>query len=298
MFKMIQINRNKISLFAPICAIYLIFILTSCKSDLKEVNQNASKNANSYENYVSYYRTIPDNEAGKITKTAITKAGGWENWVSKKAIKYERINISYDSITGDTSRIVREVHEYNLFPTFKGKMTWKNKDKNIVVLFDGLRAVKIENGVVLDDEKSRSEAWNNIFGSLYLIGLPFKMSDPGSVYNDMPPTTLANGKTTKVVKITYQEGAGSFALYHKWYYYFDPQTYQLAATLLDHGKGFGLNEYSEFIEVGGLKLQTRRDRYDSNPKGERLLHTNTYLKENIQFIEAFPDTHFEIPKTE
>lgn len=287
----ILINLKAISSYLILVSICLATVwFASCKP-----SQNKANNPNSYENYVAYYNTIPNNEAGIIAKNAITKAGGWENWVSKKGMSYERINITYDSITGDTNRIIKELHEYNLFPHFKGKMSWKNKDKNIVVLYDGWRAVKMENGVILQDEKSKNEAWNNIFGSLYLIGLPYKMADPGTIYNDMPQTTLANGKKANTVKITYKEGAGSCALFHTWYYYFDTETNQLVATLLDHGKGYGLNEYSQFTEVGGLKLQTRRDRYDSNLKGERLLHTNTYLKENIQFVEAFPDSHFAIP---
>lgn len=271
--------------------IAFLILVTGC-GPKRHAASAIEESENSLVTYLASYNNLPKNEAGDIIRKSIENAGGWENWTSKKGLQYVKITNYLDS-TGAVYRTVRQLHEYNLFPSFKARISWNENGKNFMILNNGHQAWKLEDGKVMTDEASKNSAWNSAFGSHYVMCMPFKLPDPGSQYSLEGKTTLPNGKEVDAIKVSYQEGAGSSAKYHTWWYYFDPGTYQLAANFLDFGKGYDYTEYTAFTEVDGIKLNQQRRSFASDSLRQKIRLSTTYVNEEIKFTTAFPDNYFE-----
>lgn len=265
------------------------FLANSCSSGTKEGPGAASK-----ENTVLYNR-IPEGPAGDLLRNAIRKAGGWENWTSKKALRYVRVVTNYDS-TGKQTETIRELHEYNLYPSFRARIAWESKGEQHLILCNNRQAWKLVNGDVKTDPKSKNAAWNQSFGSHYLIAIPFKLADEGANLTFEGDTILADGRNVTGIKVTYDEGAGTSALFHTWWFYFDTQTFEYVASLLRHDKGYGYNTYEDYTNIEGIRFYQQRFRSNSDSYDlARLKHSADYKLEGFKFVDRFPETHFIPP---
>jgi hypothetical protein len=273
------------------CTFILSLLVIACQPKSDSVSEsNSTKNE-----YLASYSKLPDNEAGVIIRKAIEGAGGWDAWTSKKALSYTKITTFYDS-TGALSRTLRQLHEYNLFPTFQARISWEEKGKKYVMINNGQQAWKLEDGKEMTDEASKNAAWNSSFGSHYVMCMPFKLPDPGSHYEFEGKTVLPDGKEVNAIKVTYQKGAGSSALYHTWRYFFDPNTNELAANFLDFGNGYDYTQYIAFVTTDGIKLNQQRKSYKSDSLRQNIQLSSSYVNEEIQFKESFPADYFTISK--
>ena len=241
--------------------------------------------------YLSSYSNLPNTDAGNIIKKAIESAGGWDAWTSKKALSYIKITTFYDS-TGADTRTLRQLHEYNLFPSFQARISWEDNGKKYVIINNGQQAWKLEDGKEMTDEASKNSAWNSSFGSHYVMSMPFKLPDPGSKYEFEGKTKLPDGKEVNAIKVTYKEGAGSSALYHTWRYFFDTNTNELAANFLDFESGYDYTQYMAFVTVDGIKLNQQRKSYTSDSLRQKIQISSSYVNEEVQFKEAFPADYF------
>ncbi len=235
---------------------------------------------------------LPNNQAGTIIKKAIEGAGGWDAWTSKGALSYVKIITFYDS-TGKVSRISRQLHEYNLHPKFQARISYEENGKNYVIINNGEQAWKLEDDVIMTDEGSKNSSWNSSFGSHYVMCMPFKLADNGTQFGFEGVTTLPNGKEVNSIKVNYKEGAGSSALFHTWWYFFDLTTNELVANFLDFTNGYDYTEYLAFITVDGIKLNQQRRSYKSDSIRQEIQVSSSYVNEEIQFVEGFAPSYFE-----
>lgn len=272
----------------------LCFIVFGCQSKSTGTVENKQSD-NTYEKYIASYDKLPSDTEGGIIKKAIAQAGGWDKWVTKKALSFIKITTTYDS-TGKVTKISKSLNEYNLFPNFSGRVTWEDNGKKYVIINNGQQVWKLEDGKLMADEKNKNSAWNSSFGTHYVISMPFKLADPGTIPKFEGEITLPNGKKVNALKMTYKEGAGSSALFHKWWYYFDPQTHDMVANFLDHGKGYTYTVYDAFVEVGGIKINKSRRSYKSDATMSKILLESKYDNEDVQFVDSFPASYFEMPK--
>ena len=271
--------------------ILLSLMVVACQP----ISNTASESSNTDTGYLGSYNKLPDNKAGAIIRKAIEGAGGWDAWTSKKALSYIKNTTFYDS-TGSVLRSTRQLHEYNLFPTFQARISWEENGKKYVMINNGQQAWKLEDGKVMLDEKSKTSAWNSSFGSHYVMCMPFKLPDPGSQYEFEGKTLLPDGKEVNAIKVTYKKGAGSSALYHTWWYFFDPNTNELAANFLDFGNGYDYTQYAAFVTVDGIKLNQQRKSYKSDSLRQTIQISSSYVNEEVQFKETFPADYFEPAK--
>ena len=272
----------------------LCFIIFGCQSKSTETVEN-KKNDNNYEQYITSYDKIPSNTEGGIIKKAITQAGGWDKWISKKAMSFVKVTTTYDS-TGAIKKVSKSLNEYNLFPSFQAKITWEDNGKKYIIINNGQQVWKLEDGKLMTDEKNKTSAWNSSFGTHYVISMPFKLADPGAIPKFEGIIILPNGRKVNAIKVTYKEGAGSSALFHKWWYYFDPQTSEMVANFIDYGKGYTYTVYDAFIEVDGIKINKARQSFKSDSTKTKILLESKYENEDIQFKDAFPPSYFVLPK--
>ena len=267
-----------------------IFLVIGCKSELND----SSTSKESTLSVLSPMERLPNNEAGNIVKKAIEQAGGWENWAAKKTLSYTKTTQYFDS-TGIVTREVRQLHQYKLYPQLKVNISWEENGDKYTIINNGQQAWKYKNRQQLTEKSDLNQAWNSSFGSHYVMSMPFKMTDPGTVLTYEGLDTLANGRVVHAIKTTYEKGAGSAAGMHTWRYYFDKETYSPAANFLDYGSGVSYTQYEAFTDIDGIKLNKERHGYRTNANRDLTYIRSIYKNENIKVDVELDDTLFEIP---
>jgi hypothetical protein len=261
----------------------------NCKN---ESNTKIS-NESSISNHVDDAPNLAQNEAGNIVNKAIQAAGGWKQWAHKKTLTYTKTIINYDSL-GNTTRELNQLHQYQLQPTFKAIISWEENGDQYEILNNGKESWKLKNKKELTDESSKSSAWNSSFGSHYVMCMPFKLTDPGTILEYEGLDTLANNAIVHTIKTTYKKNAGSSGGMHTWWYYFDHETYNPIANFLDYGNGFSYTQYDAFIKTEGIGVNKQRSSYKTNHKGELMFKSTEYINTNIKFDEVIEPSVFEI----
>jgi len=235
---------------------------------------------------------LPENEAGRTVKKAIAEAGGWEKWAAKKTFSYVKTMEYFDS-TGVRERQLQQLHQYQLQPQFKARINWEEGGDQFVIINDGQQAWKYKNGVEMTDQASRNQAWNSSFGSHYVVSMPFKLTDPGVILTDEGLDTLPGKKAVLALKVAYEKGVGSAGGIHVWRYYFDKETYRLAANFLDYGEGYSFTTYETFKTVDGILVAEERHGYTVNAQKEVGRLRSIYRNEEMQFDVPLADSLFE-----
>jgi hypothetical protein len=247
------------------------FLVMGCKNSEKE-----EKTEEQVAKEISQLDKLPKNEAGDIVKQSIEHAGGWENWNDKKTLTYTKI-IQFVNDNGEVEREVEQLHEYKLKPELKVKISWEEDGDKYVIINNSQQAKKYKNGVALQDEESMNSAWNSSFGSQYVMCMPFKLTDPGTVLKYEGIDTLKNGKVVHAVKTIYEEGAGSAAGKHTWTYYFDKDSYELVGNFLDYGDGYSYTQNEKMEEKDGIRMNTARKSFKANSINDITQLTNPTL---------------------
>ena len=242
---------------------------------------------------VDRYKLLPDTEAGDIVRKAIAKAGGWDNWKTKENFSFYK-KITYLDSIGQIERSIKQKHTYQLKDGFKARLEWKVGEDDMLIINDGTEAKKYKNGQELTDEKSIREAWNSSYGSHYVIGIPYKLSDPGVSLTYEGIDTITLDRPVHSLKVDYAEGAGSSGGMHQWYYYFDIQDYDLAGNYLDYGNGHSITTYEVFEEVSEHRLHNKRFSYISNDQKERVVLRTIYENEEPNFNNELVANTFEL----
>ena len=262
-----------------IFGVAMVIMIISCQPDIV-VN-------------IDRLEALPDNAAGEVVRKAIEHAGGWESWKSKSNFSFYKKITHLDS-TGGIERSVRQHHIYNLKGGFKARMEWSDGGDKFIIINNGEEAKKYKNGKELTDDQSKNEAWNSSFGSHYVIGMPYKLTDPGTIltYEGIDSTTL--DRPVHAIKVEYEEGAGSTGGMHLWRYYFDETTYDLAGNYLDYGEGHSVTSYEVFEDVGEHRIHNKRFSYISNESKERVLLRTIYENEEMKFDQALDNNTFRL----
>ena len=236
---------------------------------------------------------LPANKAGEIVRKAIDFTGGWTAWKNKSTFSFYKIIEQIDS-TGQVKKTLRQLHQYQLRPHFKARLSWKENEDHFVIINNGKQAKKYKNGKELRDVKSRNQAWNASFGSNYVVSMPFKLTDPGTLLTYDGIDTLANQKVIHVLKVEYEKGVGTSGGMHIWRYYFDKNNYDLVAFYLDYGNGYSLTTYETFETVDSIRIHNYRNSYDSNEAREMVSLKTIYKNEDMKFDVVLDDKLFEI----
>ena len=145
---------------------------------------------------LAYPEHLSADKGGEIIKASIEALGGWDNWKSKRNVRYERDNTRYEA----DGKVIHEVqfHKLRLPPEVKVRQESLRDGKRIVTGFDGSNAWVTEDGKSITEEKRLSGARNSSFGTQYMLCVPFKLADPGTLHESLGPIKLTNGTYDKV----------------------------------------------------------------------------------------------------
>jgi len=263
-------------------ALFLCISMFSCKTEPQKVVTRISNPLD----------RLPNNQAGEIVKKAITKAGGWETWSSKKNFTFYK-NITQLDSTGQEIRKIRQLHQYRLKPNFGARMTWEKDGKKYTIINNGQQAWKYENGKELTDDNSKKEAWNSSFGSNYVASMPFKLTDPGTILSYDGLDTLENQTIVHALKVAYEKGAGSSGGFHTWWYYLDKDSYDLVANYLDSGKSQSYTSYKIFTNIDNIRIHELRHSHASDATKAIGRIKTIYGNEEMQFDMPMENDLFE-----
>jgi hypothetical protein len=115
----------------------------------------------------------------------------------------------------------------------------------------------------LADEGKR---WRDYYA--YLMGMPMKLRDPGTILGPEPKRTAFQEQEVLALRVTYEPEVGT----DTWYYYFEPETARLVGCRFFHDEAKNDGEYivlEEEIQVGRMRVPRVRKWY-TNTEGKFL----------------------------
>lgn len=137
------------------------------------------------------------------------------------------------------------------------KVTLDNSKSKMKYWIEGLEYEVIQDSVsVLEGEVEDARALRMRNYYTYLWGLPMKLQDQGTQIDSEVDEEEIKGKTYKVVRVPYEEDI--------WYFYLDPETYQMEAYKFykDEPNQVGEIIYLEGLtEAKGMKIPSNRTWY-------------------------------------
>ncbi|MEQ9424322.1 MAG: DUF6503 family protein [Cyclobacteriaceae bacterium] len=273
-------------------ALLLAFAIVACQEKQTQMQNPSEIPIDS--TFLASYDNLPQNESGDIVREAIAGAGGWEAWTRNQSLSYNKTITFYDTL-GNETRTLTQLHEYNLFPSFKARITWSENGNNYKIINNGQQAWKFENDIQMTDEQNVNSAYNSSYGSHYVMSMPFKLADPGCQLEYEGMDTIPDGTTAHRIKVTYAEGAGSSWNYHTWWYFFDPDTKQLLGNQF-YGGGYSFTQYENFLDVDDLTFNEVRHSHQSDSLLNLKYISSSYRNTDVKLGPLFSDEYFEPAK--
>lgn len=280
-----------------VAAWVLMLLLLGCR-ELDDASQAAAEApaATAAAVIASPLDRLPEDEAGRVVRRAIDHAGGWEAWEEARTLNYEKTTVTLAADGSERSRLVQR-HRYALHPGPKMRIEYLDEaGREVVLVNDGDEAWKWVGGERVTSQEDRDHAWNSTFGSHYVMAMPFKLTDPGTLLSYAGRDTL-DGVVVDAVRAEYEQGAGSAGGMHTWTYYFAAEDGRLVANLLRYGPNpgdYSFTEYHDVQEVGGIRIPMRRTSYSSNAAAEKLELTSAYINEAVHVNEPLDEDLFAL----
>lgn len=198
-------------------------------------------------------------EVNKILKRAFKKAGGWDNWAKLQSISYKKRSILYLE-NGDVESDVTQFHEYQLQPSLKGTIFWKDDQGSHSIVYENGKASAFENGQF---DETQSESANKTFLSAhYVLFMPFKLGDEGTKLSYEGTTTLDSGTLVDVIKASYAPSSfDNHSTDDEWYYYFDKETGAYVANMVYHAPTYAYIKNTKMDNSQPLIMNTYRESF-------------------------------------
>lgn len=205
----------------------------------------------------SDYDHIADDQVRSILQKGISASGGLDNWKNGKAYTFNKETFLYldnDSIEVHNNQIVTIKNH----PSLEGTIQWNNPSDTVdtKIIYSDDKAVKyIDNQP--QDEASNSAARLAFLGSHIVMNLPFKLLDPGVDLTYGGQITMFD-KTVEVLVADYNKDQPNHDKTHRWWHYFDSDTYEYIGYKVYHPPTFALVENRASTVHNGISYSTDR----------------------------------------
>lgn len=215
---------------------------------------------------VDRYAHIADQKARDIIKASIIHAGGIEKWESMKQLNYTK-DFSLLLPDGEVERSFSQVHEYKYNPLDIVIKSKENDDLIETKLKHG-KYTRLKNGITSEaKEEALVKAVNT---STYVIGMPFKLLDPGVEIVYDGEHTLENSKKVDVIQVSYDPDKNeNHSTADVWKYYFDKKDRKIVGNWVQTGDHANIIENITFERVGGVLFNKRRKSFRLDSLGNK-----------------------------
>ena len=205
---------------------------------------------------------IKDEQVKNVLEKAIARSGGWGNYKSIDSVFYKKRTVLLDSL-GNVESDEVQFHKYQLNPYLGMSISWeKNREKHEIVYKENNAKKLVNNQLV---EADSAALVRTCMSAYYVLFMPFKLLDAGVLLSYKGIAQLPNGKEVHVIAADYdQDENKNHSTKDNWEYYFDKNTCDFVANMVDHGDYFALVYNEEYIVEDGLRFNAFRPSFRVN----------------------------------
>jgi len=215
------------------------------------------------------YGHISDPALRQVLKKSIDWAGGMNRWRAIDTLLYFKESKLFLA-DGSIETQSKQDHIYQMRPSFVAEINWVNGEGNQQIKM-GKEAIRLSNGDVIQEGEKVAQT---VMSSLYVLGMPFKLLDPGVTLTLESEVTI-KGKKAHAVKATYSPlDHENHSTSDVWWYYFAVEDGAFLGCLVFHPPTYAYIENQAFHDVQGLKFHAHRKSYRSDSL------------RNVQFLRA------------
>jgi hypothetical protein len=232
---------------------------------------------------VDPYAQIQDEKARAIIQTSIEHAGGIARWQNLKRLSYTK-DFQLFLESGEVEKTYEQVHDYQYDPLIIDIQSVENGQTIHTRLEEGIYTRTID-GTPADASQDVLEKAINT--STYVIGMPFKLLDPGAKIRYEGEATMHDGRTVDVIRVDYNaEAYDNHSTTDTWKYYFDKTDRKIVANWVKTSDHYSLVENISFVRADGILFNRQRKSYRVDSLGNRLWLRASYLYDNYQLDQA------------
>lgn len=202
-----------------------------------------------------------------IVEDAIQEAGTMEKWNTIASLEYtKKSRLLLEN--GDIESEVTQRHQYVLRPNKRITISWVVDKDSFLIVHDDVRSQKFRNDSLIDDGETVQSAVNS---AIYVLGMPFKLLDKGTVLTYDGLKTLNAQDTVHAIKATYNpKEHQNHSTQDVWWYHFDKNTSAFLSSMVYHEPTYALIDNVSVIKAEGLTLPERRKSYRCDSLGNKL----------------------------
>lgn len=232
------------------------------------------------------YAQIEDAQARTIIQASIEHAGGIERWQNIKQLRYTKdFQLSLES--GEVEKTYEQVHDYQYDPLVIDIQSVENGQTIHTQLEEGIYTRTIDGNPADVTQDALAKAVNT---STYVIGMPFKLLDPGAKISYEGETTMHDGRTVDVIRVDYNaEENDNHSTTDTWKYYFDKPDRKIVANWVKTSDHYSMVENISFVRVNGILFNRERKSYRVDSLGKRLWLRAAYIYDNYSLSNLSPN---------
>ena len=219
----------------------------------------------------------------QVVENAIDSAGTLEKWKSIASLAYTkttRLFLENGQIESETT----QRHHYVFRPKKSIKIAWVVHKDSFLIIHTNSISQKFKNDSLIEQGDNVKSSVNS---SLYVVGMPFKLLDKGTVLTYEGLKSLNATDTVHTIKATYEPKKYlNHATKDVWWYHFDKNNGAFLSSMVYHEPTYALIENESVIKKDGLIFPERRKSYRCNKFGEkRFLRGEFWYKDySIKFL--------------
>jgi len=225
-----------------------VVILAACTQDNNPIDQPGSP-----------VEQIQDEEVRNVVRRAVDAAGGWEAWLAIARIVYTKRSVLYHP-DGAIESDMSQLHEYELKPQLSGEISWTDNQVARSITYSDTAAYQTENGTrIADSELSAQQAFLSAY---YVLFIPFKLLDPGTLLTYEGLDTLESGTAVDIIKAAYDPGEHhNHSTQDTWWYFFDRNDGAHVGSMVHHPPTYALIENKEITDDHMIRFNTYRESF-------------------------------------
>lgn len=227
---------------------------------------------------IDRFAHIEDDKARAIIKASVENAGGIDLWESIKTLKYTK-DFSLLEADGSVEKSFSQVHDYSYDPTVIDIKSTENGSLIHTTLTDG-KYDRTKDGEKVDvSTEALTKAVNT---STYVVGMPFKLLDPGAAIKYDGELTFNDAKVD-VIEVSYNPAKNkNHSTADVWKYYFDKDDVKIVGNWVDAGDHSNVIENLTFERVGGILWNKKRKSWRLDSLGVKQYVRADYSYDNYE----------------
>jgi hypothetical protein len=246
----------------------LLFLAISCTPATEDTAKQVDR-----------YEQIADEKAREIIRASIEHAGGMERWEQMQQLRYTK-DFSLLLESGEVEKSYEQVHDYQYNPMVIDIQSQENGQLIHTLLQEGVYSRTIDGESADLSQDVLAKAVNT---STYVVGMPFKLLDPGVDITYEGGTQMEDGRMVDVIRVSYDaDQHDNHSTTDVWKYYFDKEDRKIVANWVKTSDHFSLVENVSFVRAGGILFNKERKSYRVDSLGQRLWLRAEYVYDNYE----------------